>query len=57
MKAIEKEEIDEDSYFNFLKMEKEKSHFESDAVERRKKDKDFEKMIKNVKKHRKNNKY
>jgi ribosome biogenesis GTPase len=57
LKAIEKEEIDEDSYFNFLKMEKEKSHFESDAVERRKKDKDFGKMIKNVKNHRKNNKY
>lgn len=57
LEAIEKGEIDEDSYFNFLKMEKEKSHFESDAVERRKKDKDFGKMIKNVKKHRKNNKY
>ena len=57
LEAIEKGEIDEDSYFNFLKMEKEKSHFESDAVEKRKKDKDFGKMIKNVKKHRKNNKY
>jgi len=57
LEAIEKGEIDQDSYFNFFKMEKEKSHFESDAVEKRKKDKDFGKMIKNVKKHRKNNKY
>ena len=36
---------------------KEKIHFESDALERKKKDKDFGKMIKNVKKQRKNNKY
>jgi ribosome biogenesis GTPase len=57
LEAIEKGEIDQDAYFNLLKMEKEKSHFESDVAEKRKKDKDFGKMIKNVKKHRKNNKY
>ena len=57
LEALESGEIDQDSYFNFQKMEKEKIHFESDALERRKKDKDFGKMIKNVKKHRKNNKY
>jgi ribosome biogenesis GTPase len=57
LEAVGKGEIDEDSYYNFLKMEKEKSHFESDALERRRKDRDFGKMIKNVKKHRKNNKY
>ena len=55
--AIEDGEIDKDSYANFQKMEKEKLHFESDAMERKKKDKDFGKMIKNVKKQRKNNKY
>jgi len=55
--AVENGEIDRDSYFNFLNMEKEKMHFESDAIERKKKDKDFGKMIKNVKKQRKNNKY
>jgi len=55
--AIEDGEIDKDSYANFQKMEKEKMHFESDAMERKKKDKDFGKMIKNVKKQRKNNKY
>jgi ribosome biogenesis GTPase len=55
--ALEDGGIDKDSYANFQKMEKEKMHFESDAMERKKKDKDFGKMIKNVKKQRKNNKY
>ena len=57
LEAVENGEIDEDSYSNFLKMEKEKIHFESDEIERKKKDKDFGKMIKNVKKQRKHNKY
>ena len=55
--AVENGEVDEDSYLNFQKMLKEKMHFESDAIERKKKDKDFGKMIKNVKKLRKNNEY
>ncbi len=55
--AVESGEIDKDSYANFRKMEKEKLHFESDLIERKKKDKDFGRMIKNVKKQRKNNKY
>jgi len=55
--AIKNEELDTDSYENFIKMEKEKMHFEADALERRKKDKDFGKMIKNVKKHNKNKKF
>ncbi len=55
--AVENGEIDKDSYSNFQKMEKEKIHFESDVIERKKKDKDFGKMIKNVKKQRKINKY
>ena len=49
LEAIEKDEIDKDSYENYLKMEKEKTHFESTVIERRKKDKDFGKMIKNMK--------
>jgi len=57
IEAVNNGEIDEDSYSNFQKMEKEKMHFESDAQERKKKDKDFGKMIKNVKKQRKSNKY
>lgn len=57
LEAVENGEIDENSYSNFLKMEKEKFHFESDEIERKKKDKDFGKMIKTVKKQRKQNKY
>jgi ribosome biogenesis GTPase len=57
LEAVEKGEIDKASYDNFQKMEKEKMHFESDLLERKKKDKDFGKMVKQVKKQRKNNKY
>ncbi len=55
--ALKAGSIDPDSYANFRKMEKEKEHFESDALERKRKDKDFGKMVKNVKKQRKNDKY
>lgn len=57
LKALEQGEIDADSYFNFQKMQKEKEHFEADALERKKKDRDLGKVIKNFKKHRKDNKY
>ena len=50
IKAVENGEIDQSSYENYLKMEREKVHFESTVVERRKKDKDFGKMLKNYKK-------
>ncbi len=50
IEAVEKGEIDQSSYQNYLKMEREKVHFESTVVERRKKDKDFGKMLKNYKK-------
>ena len=55
--AVENKKIDSDSYYNFQKMEKERSFFESTVEEKKKKDKDFGKMIKNVKKLRKRNKY
>jgi len=57
LEAIENGELDADAYANYRKMEKEKNHFESDALERKKKDKDLGKVIKNFKKQRKNNKY
>jgi len=57
LEAVEKGELDEKSYENFLRMEKEKTHFESSVVERRKKDKDFGKMVKNFKKDRSRKKY
>jgi ribosome biogenesis GTPase len=57
IEAVENGEIDEASYENYLKMEREKAHFESTVEERRKKDKEFGKMIKNFKKDKKKNKY
>lgn len=50
LEALEKGEIDKASYENYLKLEREKVHFESTIEEKRKKDKDFGKMIKNYKK-------
>ena len=55
--AVNKGEIDRNSYENYLKMEKEKEHFETTIAEKRKKDKDFGKMIKQYKNTRKSNKY
>lgn len=55
LKALENNDLNAESYENFLKMEKERMHFESSAQERKKKGKDLGKLIKNMKK--KNNKY
>jgi ribosome biogenesis GTPase / thiamine phosphate phosphatase len=44
-----------DAYANYLKMEREKTHFETSVVERRKKDKSFGKMLKSFKKSNKDN--
>lgn len=57
LEAVEKGEIDKASYQNYLKMEREKAYFESTIAERRKKDKDFGKMLKNYKKEIKKNKF
>ncbi len=46
LEAIEKGEIDEASHQNYLKMEREKAHFESTIEERRKKDKIMGKILK-----------
>lgn len=54
--AVEQGEIDSSAYGNFIKMEREKAHFESTVAEKRQKDKDFGKMIRNYKRtFRKNN--
>lgn len=50
IEAVEKGGIDKSSYENYLKMEREKAHFDSTIQEKRKKDKDFGKMLKNYKK-------
>jgi ribosome biogenesis GTPase len=54
LSAIERGVIDRSSYKNYLKMEREKGHFESTVAEKRKKDKDFGKMLKDFKKLNKN---
>ncbi|MGG6232359.1 ribosome small subunit-dependent GTPase A [Tenacibaculum sp. SDUM215027] len=56
-KAVEIGEIDTSSYKNYLKMEKEKEHFEATVAEKRKKDKDFGKMVKHFKNLKKSSKY
>lgn len=57
IEAVENGEIDRSSYKNYLKMEREKAHFESTVEEKRKKDKEFGKIMKNYKKDIKKNKY
>jgi ribosome biogenesis GTPase / thiamine phosphate phosphatase len=50
LEALEKGEIDRNSYENYLKMQRERSYFESTLEEKRKKEKLFGKIIKNYKK-------
>jgi len=50
--AVEKGELDQSSYENYLKMEREKARFELTLAEKRKKDREFGKMVKNFKKDR-----
>jgi ribosome biogenesis GTPase len=57
LESVEKGEIDKASYENYLRMEREKAHFESSVTERRRKDKEFGKFVKNYKKNKKKNKY
>jgi ribosome biogenesis GTPase / thiamine phosphate phosphatase len=55
--AVERNEIDVSSYENYLRLEKEKAHFELSVAEIRNKDKAFGKMIKNIKKEKNKNKF
>lgn len=57
LEAVEKGDIDKNSYGNYLKLEREKAHFELTVVEKRKKDKELGKIIKNYKKGMNKNKY
>lgn len=57
LQAVEDLELDADTYANFMKLEKEKMHFESNALERKKKDKNLGKMIKGIQKQRRKNKF
>ena len=51
--AIEKGELDEDRYFNFIKLKKESEYYEMSYLDKRKKDKAFGRFIKSTKKHMK----
>jgi len=55
IEALANDEISQESYENYLRMEKERSHYESSLLDRKKKDKDLGKLIKNMKKN--HNKY
>lgn len=55
LEAVDNGELDKFTYENYLKMEKEKIHFQSSIAEKRRKDKDFGRMIKAFKKNRKQN--
>lgn len=56
VEALENGDIDEASYENYLKMEREKMHFEWTIAERRQKDKDFGKMVKRFKNQKRSGK-
>lgn len=55
LEALNNQEISLATYENYLRMEKEKTHFESTILERRKKDKGLGKIIRNYKKFINNN--
>ncbi len=57
LEAVHEGALDKSSYENYQRLEREKAHFESTVVEKRKKDKEFGKMIKIYKKDRNQNKY
>ena len=56
LEAVENGILNENSYHNYLKIEREKEFFESTVAERRKKDKDFGKIVKNFKNIKNRNK-
>lgn len=57
LNAVEKGEIATSTFENYMRMEREKAHFESTVEERRRKDKELGKIIKNYKKDMRKNKF
>lgn len=55
--AVEEGEVDEEAYFNFQKMEKERTHFETSLQERRKKDREQGKLYKHIQQQKRKTKY
>ncbi|WP_431121224.1 ribosome small subunit-dependent GTPase A [Flagellimonas flava] len=56
IQAVERGKLDRSTYENYLKMKREQVHFESTVAEKRKKDRDFGKMVKQFKRIKKSNK-
>ena len=57
LRALKSGELDQATYENYLKMEREKTHFESTVAERRKKDKELGKIIKHFQKTKNTHKH
>ena len=57
LKALGNNELDEESFVNFQKMERERDYFESTVTEKKQQGKDLAKLIRQNKKRRGNNKY
>jgi len=55
--AVDNGELAEEAYQNYMKLRREKEHFESTVHEKRKKGREFGKMVKEVSKFKKNNKF
>ncbi|NRB48767.1 MAG: ribosome small subunit-dependent GTPase A [Saprospiraceae bacterium] len=55
--AVESGEIEEDAYYNFQKMQREREHFESSLQERRKKDRAQGKLYKSIMQQKRKMKY
>ena len=55
--ALNNGTIDEDSLVNFIKIQSEQQRFQTTVAEKRKKDKEFGKMVKNYKKDINKNTY
>ena len=57
LEAINNEELDEDAYNNYQRMEREKQFFESTQQDKKRKDKNLGKLIKSAQKNKKRSKY
>lgn len=55
IEAVKQGKINKSTYENYLKIEREKEHFEASLAEKRKKDKQLGKVVKGYKKMKKNN--
>ena len=52
IRAVENGEVSRETYANYMKMQRERQHFEMTEVERRKQGKEFSKIVKQMKKKR-----